>query len=55
MNVVYYDLFRLGVRSLFHIACTVLAKIIEPRHKINVYEKFYFSRKSIFPLLYNTI
>ena len=35
--------------------CTVLAKIIEPRHKINVYEKFYFSRKSISPLIYNTI
>ena len=28
---------------------TVQAKIIEPPHKTNVYEKFYFSRKSISP------
>ena len=34
---------------------TVLAKIIEPPHKICLYEKFYFSWCTIFSLIYNNI
>ena len=61
LQIIYIEAVYLFVESLCDIKRerinqnTVLAKIIEPRHKINVYEKFYFSRKSISPLLYNTI
>ena len=42
-------------RVLFLLIYTVLTKIIGPPHQINVYEKFYFPRKSISPLIYSTI